>query len=319
MRYRSFQNHRSNEFSSWDVGTCPPAPLMGPQGCLTLLQRNIRHLSLVTDGSCWYPENFEDDSPSPMLSTFTSLQTVSWRGLCRKNEFLSLSDCLQANSQHLRALLLHSALCMEPYTQIRRYCRSYLREPSDLIANFLPELEFSTISKVFPSLKSLELTGLPINITEFQTSPTVDISRLHTLIVRSCVHVAQLLRSITYYNESIHLHTLELSQDTIFDFDAKISNYIPGFLKSFTGLRSLYILLNGFYVKTWDEIVEGVMHHCSSLKSLVVHERVSGKSSDADLSMNISQGKQLYSLGLDFLGTSDSIDCLVRPDSNISS
>lgn len=231
-----------------------------------------------------------------------------------------MSDCLRANSKHLRKLLLDSVQYIEAYAQIQSYCGGSLHEPSDVIERFLPDLKLSIINKVFPNLQSLTLSGLPIKITSLDASPTMDISRLHTLVLRNCVHMGQLLQSITCCNESIHLNTLELTQDGVTGFDTAISIYVSGFLTSFRGLKSLYILLNDPDEATWCEIVVGVMHHCSSLKRLVLHERACSFDEnrfDMDLTMDLSERKQLCSLDLDFLGTSDSIDRLVRSNFNI--
>ncbi|TGO80849.1 hypothetical protein BPOR_1627g00010 [Botrytis porri] len=106
---------RDNHLSSfsWQLGTCVPSELLGLSGQLLRKQNQIESLSLVTDTWCHLNNGIKQTNRTiPKPIGFTSLQSISWRGIHSRSDFSALQGALQANSKHLKTLELDLAKWM---------------------------------------------------------------------------------------------------------------------------------------------------------------------------------------------------------------
>ena len=87
----------------FDIGTCTPHDLLGPTGYLTLHQRKIEDLSIITDPECWmaygYPKNVQVS-----LSQFRRLKRLSWKGVRSGRDMFFIKHAMLVNRKHLEEL-----------------------------------------------------------------------------------------------------------------------------------------------------------------------------------------------------------------------
>lgn len=112
-------------------------------------------------------------------------------------------------------------------------------------------------------------------------------------------------------DNAILLTTFELVVDAE---EEEIEKELFSFLKKFQGLRDLYLLIPG--AVEWASIGQGILNHKSTLRRLVMHERIFEVDGDV-CDGEIIWGKEVESIAgewnLQCLGTSNKIDFLVSP------
>ncbi|KAF2174564.1 hypothetical protein K469DRAFT_756695 [Zopfia rhizophila CBS 207.26] len=88
---------------SWDLGTCIPGDLLWSVDSLLKQQTRIETISIITDGACG--TNFETQYFVD-LTPLTNLQSLSWKGLQRFDDFNSVGKFLSLNGNGVKALTL---------------------------------------------------------------------------------------------------------------------------------------------------------------------------------------------------------------------
>lgn len=130
---------------------------------------------------------------------------------------------------------------------------------------------------LFPSLKTLILSGYRFDTFEEAYFNAFNMSNLRTLQLRNCIASQELLGAISRQTITLNLKSLELTIDgtCYHQFPCSVASAarsIADFLNCFQGLEDLFLLLP-LYLE-WDVIASGIMNHRSTLKRFVVHERV---------------------------------------------
>ncbi|KAI8710562.1 hypothetical protein NCS52_01556300 [Fusarium sp. LHS14.1] len=65
---------------SWDLQTCIPEAILGPQGIITTRQRLLRALSIITDPDCHDEPAIPATQGSTIeLGNFRKLKSLRWR------------------------------------------------------------------------------------------------------------------------------------------------------------------------------------------------------------------------------------------------
>ncbi len=126
---------------SWDLGTFIPEDITCGPFSLLKNQTRIENVSLITDANC--DSNIETQY-SVDLVQFTTLQSLTWRGLSRFEDFESVRKCITTNGKQMKSLTLDlinwtrakstyiplTALIIAVLTS---FCRSALRERDETI------------------------------------------------------------------------------------------------------------------------------------------------------------------------------------------
>ncbi|KAL2801507.1 hypothetical protein BJX63DRAFT_426677 [Aspergillus granulosus] len=186
----------------WHIGTCIPANVLDAQGYFVHHQKQIRCLSLITDGTCPHAGQHLEG-----LSCFTALSELEWEGVHHPSEVSALRGCLQQNSRHLKALSIGFLSAENPpgrcgYADIVDLFPSSFRDDRtrpDLDGYSL--LTSLTLSRV--SFPSVLLPGV-------QQSP---FRALQALTLRDCPNELHFLRLLARSSRPVSLRHFEISSD----------------------------------------------------------------------------------------------------------
>ena len=258
-----------NDISSWDLGTCVPDSLLGKSGYLLIYQRNIEYLSLATDGSCL--RSARKGLPGLHVRNFKSLRGVSWKGLQNYSELNTLRLLLDINAPHLTSLELEILEC--------QYYQSLLEvEISGSIRNLLSSpilaLPFPDMRLQFPSLRSLSLTGLPLECTDVDVKELIsalNISGLRKLRLLGCRSVLSFPQAIQEMVTKLQLESFELALLDKLEDDISFQNTLSSCLASFRGLRDFRLFSDLFHRPL--AISSAIDCHRTTLRQLVLHDR----------------------------------------------
>ncbi|KAK1965444.1 hypothetical protein LY78DRAFT_95204 [Colletotrichum sublineola] len=256
----------------WALGTCVPQSLLGPTGCLSLNQRNIESIRLVTDGSC---EWNEQRGHRLALVAFPHLKRLSWTGLSTQADLESLGDVLDQKSHQLEELEIDLAY----YRHLSdRLGFSYdVEDYDDVFAAGILRGSSRTKRK-FPLLKRLALTA--VSFTPGKTNASAqqslrriydafDFTSLQSLKLRHCEGWQDLLSLLNTGAEPLKLRSLELQWSLNNSFEAYET--LSGFLQKFQGLEELFLSTTGR--GNSPEIWRAALHHRGSLRRFVHHQR----------------------------------------------
>lgn len=296
--------HSSNTGSSWDLGTCVPSELLGVSGYLLLKQNQIESLSLITDSWCQLNNGTNQTNRTiPELAGFTSLRSISWRGIHLRSDFLALRGALQANSKHLQILELDLVkwISAELY-----YYKDWNQDKSQhFLANEILQLGSKGQEVAFPSLRTLSLSGVSYHVAASGIALAFDFSKIRSLKLNKCPHVRNLLEAVLQAGQPIQLTSLELA---IQEGNVGPSDPLIRFLSSFRGLKTLHLLTHDYQVN--EELWETIFLHRSTLQQLVYHERPYQDERTTD---QLILPWNNLNLRLSYVGLCCSLSELVRP------
>lgn len=246
------------------MGTCIPAKVLGESGYLAKRQHKIEHLSLVTDRIC--PNARHGQMPLD-LSQFNCLRTLSWRGLRSVVDFEALRVCLRANALHLEDLTIDLTGWVKKNDDWFPRGNG-TRSPNFFVREILG-LSRGELNRMLACLRYLSLYNVSFDSAVPETLYALNFSELRVLKLWNCPFSYQLLEAITKSNLAIRLTSFEIvanADDVIRDLSVGVQD----FLERFEGLKDVYLMLR---TTQWTNIAEGILHHKSTLKRLVVHER----------------------------------------------
>lgn len=171
--------------------------------------------------------------------------------------------CLEINAHHLSTLAISffwsfdlKSSCLDGVVGMR-YIRDSFALSRKLIENRLP------------ALRDLCLRRSPLPTT-LKTSQTCIFSNLHTLRLQDCEDTSSFLEILADSGQKIQLRALELAFPDLLE-PSGVQGIIK-FLNAFEGLQELFYL--AVDVENFsDSIASGILHHQSSLRRLVYHER----------------------------------------------
>ncbi|KAI0975572.1 hypothetical protein F4678DRAFT_274934 [Xylaria arbuscula] len=195
---------------SWHLGICIPYGILSRAGCLSLSQKNIKSISLITSGrSCC-----NDEGCPVYLKDFEALESLSWVGIRGPDEFATLRDSLALFSEQLVELHLDGLLC-EPVGDGQPLMNT--------LVDALPEQQLVCLKRL--SLGALRLRPLKRLIQ------SLNMLHLQSLRLRSCPDWSPLLLTLYKYDQGVALKSFELqfSEDL---FDSNSEPRILRFLKS---------------------------------------------------------------------------------------
>lgn len=222
-------------------------------------QKQIRRLSLITDGTCPHAGQHLEG-----LSCFTALTELEWEGIQHPSEVSALRGCLQQNSRHLKVLSLGFLSVENPpgYVDIvDPFPSSFYDDRNQPDLGGYSLLTSLTLSRV--SFPSALLPGV-------QQSP---FRALQALTLWDCPNELHFLQLLARSGRPVSLRHFEISSDYLHASGERLAlGALVEFLLSFRGLHYLYLKISNFpqFLPGLDDAIH---HHQSTLRGLVFHER----------------------------------------------
>ncbi|KAH8650229.1 hypothetical protein BGZ60DRAFT_569554 [Tricladium varicosporioides] len=247
---------------SWEMGTCIPSQIMGELGCIQNKQSSVETISLITGGSCSI--NTASDN-SIDLSLFYSLRDISWTGLRSLQEFGTLSCALKNNSKHLKKLRLDFVNWSEEDLDEDEYDNA-----GNFFAIQVLKLVAGPCEIMFPALATLSLSAVSLENMGKGLAHAFNLSRLSSLTLRHCPGSEEFLNAVIDSGQTIQLSSLEVACG-LYDDDVALCAALSTLIKSFQGLRDLFITLPA-PVPTLG-LRRSMAHHKSTLARFVCRER----------------------------------------------
>lgn len=261
-----------------DLGCCVPTDILSYGGSYWAQdQRYIKSISLITDGGC---PTFDSDYLD--LGPFTSIQSLSWRGLVRGDHFDCLNSFIkdQIRARKLKSLALD--LVEWSWAQSRWYDHQKATlggrppRPDNFFATRVLGIQPEDKKILFQSLETLLLAGAAFSPFENEMAHSFNMMNLSSLQLRNCPGSLELLASLLEQGVTLKLTTFELAIDWdclhhYGDFVEANSEVIFLFLASLHGLEDLFLLLT--QPLEWYLIANSIAKHQPTLKRLVLHER----------------------------------------------
>ncbi|CEL11749.1 hypothetical protein ASPCAL14846 [Aspergillus calidoustus] len=223
----------------WHIGTCIPANVLDAQGHLVHHQKQIRRLSLITNGTCPHAGQHLEG-----LSCFTALSELEWEGALY---------LIPVGGESTKPLWLCGYRGLFPSSFRDDHTRPDLDGYS-----LLTSLTLSRVS--FPSAL---LPGV-------QRSP---FRALQALTLRDCPSELHFLQLLARSSRPVSLRYFEISSDCLRESGERLAFIaIVEFLLSFRGLQYLYLKISNFpqFLPGLDDAIH---HHQSALRGLIFHER----------------------------------------------
>lgn len=243
---------------SWHLATCMPTGILDSNGYLIQHQRDIKRVSLMTDGTCPHAgQGFGG------LSTLTSLSEIMWEGIRHRWEIEILRECLRQNQSHLRKLQIGCLLSGADH---------HLTVPE--LTQPWPELSHQPYPpNPFSSLSSLSLSNVHFPSELLASTRTLSFQSLQELRLLQCDNQLHFLWLLAQMGSPPPLKWLEINSDLFHESDNRLVYIaIVELLLSFRGLQHLHIKLANF-PRFLPGFQEAILHHRSSLRSLSFHER----------------------------------------------
>jgi hypothetical protein len=304
------------------LGCCLPNQILDRDGNWIGNQKQIQSISLITDGGCPASAQIEHLDLKP----FTSIRSLSWKGLGRGDHF----DCLasffknQAEAQRLRTLELDlvewTAAELGWYAHQIETLGGSPPRPVNFFATTILGIQPNQENVLFQSLETLLFSGVAFSPFENELSHSFNMMNLSTLQLRNCPGSLELLGALLEQGVTLKLKSFELAIDLLhsYQYSAKMqAEVIRRFLNSFQGLEDLFLLLT--QPPKWYLIVDSIMNHQSTLKRLVVHERKTLRrlAVDGGVPWHNSGELLFHESKLSCFGTSGPISAMVSFDSYI--
>ena len=262
--------------TSWDLGSCIPEDILGTSGYLQREQTHLESLSLNTgaptdtNGYSYPPDLPLENQPPPLeLDAFRHLRRLSWTGILLAPELESLQVFLAANKEILEMLELDFV----DWSLVNRACEVELADddPLAFTKHILP-LSENPSTNAFPALTTLLLSVVCLPTNPDATVSAFDFSQLRSLRLHRCLNTHLLLRAILQGALSLKLESFDCVMDDFAEKFERGGSILNAFLRSFSSLRQLYLMIAPLGEITTEQYFESIAYHAASLKRLVYHE-----------------------------------------------
>ncbi|VUC37058.1 unnamed protein product [Clonostachys rosea] len=263
---------------SWDLGTCVPAEILGPDGILPQKHPKLQSLSVSNDFLCYM-------SVKPSVSAFRNLQRLRWRAPNGK-QVDALSEAIGNNASHLKELEIDFA---HWHTLDRSIRHPYGGLGGDVTRKVFgvppqgpltPRTQLAGIPSepqgiILKEIRSLCLTEVPLTADLAQA---MNFQTLESLKLRTCPDWFEFLNAIVADRKKLNLKAFELTDD-LGEYEKTKDRYynacaasLPAFLASLDGLEQLHLapFASHHAAEEWREFAR---NHHESLKSFIFHDR----------------------------------------------
>lgn len=261
---------------SWDLGMCIPENIFGHEGYLTKKQTAIESLSLVT-GTGFSENDTNDTVQTVVLSGFPKLRKFSWKGICQTEELDSLRDLLRCTHGTLEDLELDFIRWQDVTIAELPSAGTWLEEKPSFEELILPRQSNGAVKR-FKSLTRLALSVLEFEDPPRKTIQAFNIWNLQSLKLHNCRRILNFLSTIVDSGVVLKIKFLELIiDDYAVEHDGVLRSPLISFLKSFQGLKHLYLMLQADMLGPMDwpaHYWNSILHHNSTLRRFIYHERI---------------------------------------------
>ncbi|OBT50166.1 hypothetical protein VE04_08206 [Pseudogymnoascus sp. 24MN13] len=183
---------------SLNLGCCVPNEILNyPENYWTKKQKRIQSISLLTDGeSPTFAYVYLD------LKSYTSIQSLSWKGLSRGDHFDCLEDFIknQTGARGLRTLTLDLVEWNRSekgwYDHQKATLGGFLPRPDNFFATRVVGIESDQNKVLFQSLKTLLLVGAVFAPFEYEFDHSFNMMSLSTVQLRNCPSSLELLGAL---------------------------------------------------------------------------------------------------------------------------
>jgi hypothetical protein len=239
-------------------------------------QKRLETLSLITDGGC------NADLLGVLdLTEFSRIQSFTWRGLNRGDDFWSLGKFVNANAKGIKTLSLDLVDWEKAentwYDFQRAMLGGFPDHPDNFFARKVLEVQRGEENILFQSLNSLLLSAVSFELAEPEMMYAFNMCNLSTLRLWNCPSCLILLEDLIGMAKNIRLKSFELVIDpTCLASHTELGEREEGdivarFLNAFHGLEDLSLMLT--LPVNWDVIFKGILNHVSTLRRLTIHNR----------------------------------------------
>jgi hypothetical protein len=257
------------------MGICVPRGILGPSGYLSIKQKALESLMLVTGGNC-------PSGPFPQtrmnLSNFKSLRQLIWINLRSYCDLLELEKLLQANSKRLTSLELDlvdwdevEESWFDGHDEVEDEPEDDAVLPDDnFFAYHILHLSAKGHATTFPALQKLSLGDISFQSATKEMASLFNFSQLKSLTLHRCTCTDAFLRDVVDSGQAIALTSLEITfcfGDFELGYDVEM---LARYLKAFKGLQEIYLRVPAPTdpIQVW----RAVYPHRSTLKRLVYHQ-----------------------------------------------
>ena len=244
-------------------------------------QRRLRALSLITDGGCILEPYGEID-----LTHFSEIQSFTWRGINRGEDFQSLGNFFKANSKNLKTLnldLVNWAEAERTWYNFERAIHGGFRPcPDNFFARKILGIQGAG-NVFFQCLENLSLSAMSCRSVGSEMMQVFNFSNLRTLKLWNCCSSLTLLEEFVKTTQAPRLRSFELVAGVLYraselERAGKEHHVIARFLSSFHGLEDLSLVLTDFEPQIPEDrdaiLFNGILNHSPTLRRLTVHTRL---------------------------------------------
>ncbi|PGH28185.1 hypothetical protein AJ80_00075 [Polytolypa hystricis UAMH7299] len=248
---------------AWDLGSCVPEKILGPDGYLARKQSKLESIRLITDGTCFTNEII-------ILETFQHLKRLSWIDIRLECHFDSLRNTLQQISPQLEELELD----LVKWSAVEESA-PFVDEA--LVNYFLMGITPEVQTRIFPALRKLSLSSVSLRPMEKEFLSALNRPQLCSLKLRLCDDWEAFLEHAIDSKQQVNLKSLEIHSAPDYDLDYDLAfeleedHILPIFLNSFDGLEELFI--HGTAPLAVPDLWRAALHHKSTLRKFVHHRR----------------------------------------------
>ncbi|KAH7309938.1 hypothetical protein BKA65DRAFT_167871 [Rhexocercosporidium sp. MPI-PUGE-AT-0058] len=218
-------------------------------------QRHIESVTFIPDPLC-FPQQISFD-----LLLLPILRRLYWIGATGYEEMKVLGKLLLSHANHLEELGLDSPDWDNT--------EQFFTPPGNNFARYCLEVPLDEAKIVFPALKIASLSAVSFLRAKVELAQALNIGQLRTLKLRDCRGTNDLLADSP---EALQLTSFELTKSGRYLDDWELMPLVR-ILKSFQSLEQLSLLCDGRRDPLIEDYWRSILHHRSTLKQFVHHQR----------------------------------------------
>ncbi|KAL2869697.1 uncharacterized protein BJX67DRAFT_320079 [Aspergillus lucknowensis] len=267
---------RPNQLRSfrWDLGICPPFPVLDLSHPWRHSQRRIEHLSLVVDPKCSM-----ENRPGYItdLTAFQNLRYFSWVYPTTPSDFQAIGAILRTHGSRLQGLKLDFGAWW-------RVIKTFADSPDELGSTCPPSVNTFTeeilgikegaTGVILPSLQELDLANLSFETATTGLARALNIANLRSLTINDCRRFLPLLVEAAESTSALPLKRFALRypsrDDTIRGGSVDVlEECLLRFLNRCTALEDIFLAV--FVQSNSTNLIRAIANNRERLRRLVVH------------------------------------------------
>ena len=210
------------------------------------------------------------------LAPLTEIQSLSWKGLNRFEDFASIRDCIKKNGKGIKSLTLDLIDWVQAedtwfYTCEITATNGSPSNPDNFFAQKTLRIRRGQEVDLLPNLTFLSLSAVSFQSAAKEMTHALHVSGLRVLKLRNCPHYYRFLEAIIKFGITPSLKSFELVDQMSRTFSKRQVRQkvkvLGRFLKVLERLEDLFLMLD--LLTSWKPIGQGISKHRSTLKRLI--------------------------------------------------